>query len=72
MNVVLSKEFYPLSSFSDACAEFKNDLDFIVRDDSENLYSVEIKLLGENKKLEELINKFLNRFLEISILERLN
>lgn len=70
MKVNLAKKIYPIKYLSIAKAEFADKLLIEAEDSSDNDYTILINPLADETKIKPLTAMFLNRFLEISIIEQ--
>lgn len=70
MEVNLAKKIYPIEYLSIAKAEFADELSIETKESLADGYTISINALSDETKINSLTGIFLNRFLEISIVER--
>ena len=70
MDIVLAHDFYPLQWITGLQAEFKDELNVEIKEIGKIDYTIELKGKTIDTNLENLTGNFLNRLLEIAIIEK--
>lgn len=71
MNINLAKEFYPIRYIELIEGELSEALSLRVIDETASAYTLELQPKEKDSDLGALTGKFLNRFLERAIIEKL-
>lgn len=69
MEITLTKTFYKLECLSAVADEFNDHIAVIVKSETPDNFSVRLNYLKSDFGEHQIVEKFLNRFLDISTLE---